>query len=122
MVYTFARILLPEFALVGGIGVALLTLVLTGLRGGLPLWQRWWLRLRGTILLSASAHPSSMLAELAQLLDLPLELAQIDGDLLFTPPQNGEIDLREWITFAQARDQEDDALRFVNSPLEELPA
>ena len=64
----------------------------------------------------ATDHPA--LTELARLLNLPLELAQLDGDVLFAPPTGNELDLREWITFAQAREaDQDDGLVFVNAPL-----
>jgi hypothetical protein len=120
LIYTLTRILMPGLALPSGIGVAVLTLILTGMRGGLPLWRRLWLRLRGTILLRAAQH--TLLAELARLLNLPLGLAQIDGSALFAPSQAVGIDLREWVTFAQAREADhDDGLVFVTAPSEVLP-
>ena len=116
LVYTLTRILLPGLTLPAGIGAALGVLILTAPRGGLPLWQRLWLRLRGAILLRAADHPT--LTELARLLNLPLALAQLDGDALFAPPTGNELDLREWITFAQAGEADhDDGLVFVNAPL-----
>ncbi|HND62296.1 MAG TPA: hypothetical protein PLB90_12520, partial [Opitutaceae bacterium] len=46
-----------------GIVVAILLIALTAPRGGLPLWMRLWLNLRGSILLAAAENPSGMAAE-----------------------------------------------------------
>ena len=47
LVYTFVRLALPEWSIIVGVLVAVAFLVLMGQRGGLPLWQRGWYRLRG---------------------------------------------------------------------------
>ena len=67
LTYTVFRLALPNIALpVGGI-VALLMIVMTAPRGGLPLWMRLWLNFRGQVLLTAVQNPSGIAAELAKL-------------------------------------------------------
>jgi hypothetical protein len=80
-----------------------------------------WLNLRGSLLLAAASNPNGMANELAKLLNLPLDTAQLDGSALFAPPAGlVEVDLSEWVTFARARDLDrGDGLVFVGSPLEE---
>jgi hypothetical protein len=119
--YTVCRFALPDLAIPAGVIVALLVVVLTAPRGGLPLWMRLWLNLRGSILLSAAENPSGMAAELAKMLSLPTDAALLDGNRLFAPPAGlVEVDLSEWVMFARARDLDrGDGLVFVGSPLEE---
>lgn len=119
--YTVCRFALPDIAIPVGIVVAILLIALTALRGGLPLWMRLWLNLRGAILLAAAENPSGMAAEVAKLLSLPTDTAVLDGHRLFAPPAGlVEVDLSEWVTFARARDLDrGDGLVFVGSPLEE---
>ena len=51
-----------------------------------------------------------------QVLEMPVELVRLDGARVFAPPTlNMDVDLREWITFAHA--SEEDGLVFVDSPL-----
>lgn len=117
--YTVFRFALPNIAIPAGVIVAVLLIVLTAPHGGLPLWMRLWLNLRGTLLLSAAANRSGLAAELAKLLALSLESAELDGHVLFAPPVSlVEVDLSEWVTFAHARDLDrGDGLVFVNAPL-----
>jgi hypothetical protein len=119
--YTVCRFALPYLAIPAGVIVALLVVVLTAPRGGLPLWLRLWLNLRGSLLLAAASNPNGMANELAKLLNLPLDTAQLDGFTLFAPPVGlVEVDLSEWVTFARARDlDKGDGLVFVASPLSE---
>ena len=114
MFYTFANLLLPGWSIALALLTALLTLFLTGLRGGIPLWRRQIYRLRGTLLLLAVRYPRSFIAAL----ELPTDLVRLDGARIFMPPtQSTDVDLREWVTFAHA--QETDGLVFVDAPLRE---
>lgn len=116
LVYTVCRFALPDLAVIGGLVGALSLVILTGTRGGLPLWQRAWLGLRGRLLIAAQVN--GLAADFARLLNVPVALAQLDGDVLFASLSATEIDLREWVTFARFRDDErDDGLVFVESPL-----
>ena len=119
--YTLLRFTAANIAIPVGIFVALQGIILTSLRGGLPLWLRLWLHLRGKLLLSATANPSGLSKELAQLFNVPVELAHLDGAQIFAPPAGlSEIDLREWVTFAQSRDVDrDEGLVFVDAPISE---
>jgi hypothetical protein len=119
--YTLCRFALPDLAIPAGVVVALLVVVLTAPRGGLPLWLRLWLNLRGSLLLAAASNPTGLASELAKLLNLPLDTAHLDGRTIFAPPAGlVEVDLLEWVTFARARDlDQGDGLEFVSSPLTE---
>ena len=119
--YTLCRFALPDLAIPAGVVVALMVVVLTAPRGGLPLWMRLWLNLRGSLLLAATSNPTGIAAELAKLLNLPLDTATLEGRTVFAPPAGlVEVDLSEWVTFARARDlDKGDGLVFVPSPLTE---
>ena len=118
LTYTLLNLVLPGGALLVAVGVALAILVLTAPRGGIPLWKRLVYRLRGTLLLIAARFPRSPIGQLTEALSLPTDLVRLDGARVFAPPA-GEvaIDLREWITFAHAG--EEDGLVFVDAPLKE---
>lgn len=116
--YTLFNLTLPG----GSVPLAVVTgcalIVLTAQRGGIPLWQRSIYRLRGSLLLIAARFPHSPFGRLIYLLEMPVDLVQLDGARVFAPPTGDvEIDLREWITFAHAREQ--DGLIFVDEPLKE---
>lgn len=119
--YTLCRFMLPDLAIPLGVAVAIFLIASTAPRGGLPLWMRLWLNLRGAILLAAAQNPAGFAVELARMLSLPSNLAALDADVVFAPPAGlVEVDLSEWVTFARARDLDrGDALIFVPSPLEE---
>ncbi len=119
--YTLLRLVSPGAAIPAGVAVAIFSIVLTSLRGGLPLWLRLWLNVRGALMLAGMEHPVGIASEVARLLNVPLELAQLDGTHLFAPPVGMmQIDLREWVTFAQSRDVErDTGLVFVDAPMTE---
>jgi hypothetical protein len=119
--YTLFRFALPNLAIPAGVVVAILMIVLTAPRGGLPLWMRLWLNLRGSLLLAAAAQPTGFAAELGRMLNLSTDTAMLDGSNLFAPPAGlVEVDLSEWVTFARARDLDrGDGLIFVGSPLDE---
>lgn len=114
--YTVFNLFLALWSIPLGIAIAVLTLVLTAMRGGLPLWQRLIFGLRGSLLLQASRQPKSLAGQIVTVLDLDANLVRVHGDSVFAPPSGDlPVDLREWITFAYA--QERDGLVFVDSPL-----
>lgn len=121
LTYTVFRFMLPPLAVPVGIVVALAMIVMTAPRGGLPLWMRLWLNLRGRLLLAAARNPSGMAAELAKMLSLSADAAVLDSSRVFAPPAGlVEVDLSEWVTFARARDLDrGDGLVFVAAPLDE---
>jgi hypothetical protein len=123
LAYTVFRLALPNIAIPVGVLVALVMIILTAPRGGLPLWTRLLLNLRGSILLGAAAQPTGMAAELAKMLNLSPETAVLDGNLVFAPPAGlVDVDLSEWVTFARARDLDrGDGLIFVGAPLQGVP-
>ena len=121
LTYTIFRLALPNLAIPVGVVVAVVLIVLTAPRGGLPLWMRLWLQMRGALLLGAASNPNGFAGELARMLNLPLDAAALDGSQVFAPPAGLiEVDLREWVTFIRPRDLDrGDGLVFVGSPLEE---
>jgi hypothetical protein len=116
--YTVCRLFLPALALPLGIAVALSAIALTNPRGGLPLWLRATLTVRGRLILSAAAHPAGLGATIARALRLPTT-AVLDGAVLFRAPASpDEFDLSDWETFGRPRDLDrGDGLAFVDSPL-----
>lgn len=121
LAYTLLRMFAPSAAIPVGVAVAILSIILTNPQGGLPLWLRLWLHVRGSLLLRGTAHPHGLLSELAHLLNVPTELAYLEGEQVFAPPIGlVQIDLREWVTFAQSREVDKDAgLVFVDAPMAE---
>lgn len=119
--YTLFRFALPDMAVPAGAITALLVVVLTAPRGGLPLWMRLWLSLRGSLLIAAASNPAGLANEMAKLFNLSTNVTRLDGRTLFAPPAGlVEVDLSEWVTFARARDlDQGDGLVFVPSPLTE---
>jgi len=118
MTYTLFNLALPGWSIPVAVITALLIVILTGLRGGIPLWSRLIYRLRGSLLLIAAKYPRSPIGQLTEMLDMPVALMRLDGARVFVPPTpNMDVDLREWITFAHA--QETDGLVFVDAPLKE---
>ena len=58
LTYTVCNIAMPNWSIPAGVVLAIFVLVMTGTRGGLPLWQRLLYRVRGSLLLAA-ARPGS---------------------------------------------------------------
>ncbi len=120
LVYTLGKLALPDWAFPLAAGVGLLFLYSTAPQGGLPRWQRLLYRLRGSLMLAAARRPDSLPGQIAGLLELPSELAGVDGDALYAPARAAStVDLAEWVTFARAEDADrEDGLALVNSPAE----
>jgi hypothetical protein len=98
----------------------ILALVLTGPRGGLPLWQRLLYRVRGSLMLAADCKPRSLAGRVGTTLDVPVGLVALESEVVFAPPEGKvEVDMTEWITFARADEADHDSgLVFVEKPLE----
>ena len=118
MTYTIFNLALTGWSIPVAVVTAIAIVVLTAPRGGIALWNRLIYRFRGTLLLIAARYPRSPIGQLTEAMDLPVELVRLDGARVFAAPGgNLEIDLREWITFAHAR--EEDGLIFVDAPMKE---
>ncbi len=118
LAYTLMGVFISAYAIPFGLVFALCIIILTAQRGGIPLWQRLQFRIRGRLLIIAETYPDSLVAQVVELLDLPANLVRLDGTSVFAPPHaHHDIDLREWITFAHAGEQ--DGLTFVDSPMQE---
>jgi hypothetical protein len=125
LTYTLFNIALPNLAIPAGVVLALVVLVMTGTRGGLPLWQRLLYRTRGSLLLAAAQDSGGLFSQLGRSLELPVELVKLDAAVVFAPAHpNYDIDMREWVTFARASEaDDDDGLVFVDAPMSEaLPS
>jgi len=122
MGYTLVRMAAPELSVIAGVVLASSALFLTGLRGGLPLWQRLLYRVRGAFLLAAVQNRKSLLGQMGQALDLPLDLVRLDAAVIFAPAQPSyDLDMREWVTFARTVESDrDDGLVFVSAPMTEV--
>lgn len=101
----------------------IMTLALTGSRGGIPLWQRLLYRARGSLMLAAERQPRSLSGRLGAALAMPIGLVVLDSEAVFAPPEGEvEADMTEWITFARAEEADHDAgLVFVEQALEGQP-
>jgi hypothetical protein len=122
LTYTLCNIALPNWSIPAGVVFAMLVLVMTGTRGGLPLWQRLIYQVRGSLLLAAARDTQCLFGSLAKSLELPTELVKLDAAVVFAPAQpNYDIDMREWVTFARAAEADrDDGLVFVDAPMTEV--
>lgn len=114
LTYTITNLVFATWSIPVAVGMTLAIVFLTALRGGIPLWSRLVYRWRGWLLLTAAHHPRSVVARVVDTLELPVELVRLNGTHLFAPPNQVEIDLREWITYAHASEQ--DGLVFVDAP------
>lgn len=93
-----------------------LLLILTGARGGLPLWQRLLLGLRGGIVLAAARNPRGLSAQLAQMLNLDPAVAHLSQGTVFKSKQTTAVDAdwSEWAVFADLDEAEGaGGLRFL---------
>lgn len=121
LTYTLCNMVMPSGSIPTGVVFAVIMLVMTGTRGGLPLWQRLIYQVRGSLLLAAARDTQSFWGSLAKALDLPTDLVKLDAAVVFAPTQpNYDIDMREWVTFARAAEADrDDGLVFVDAPMAE---
>jgi len=119
MTLIIARFAVGNWAFVLAGASAVLALVLTGSRGGLPLWQRLLYRVRGSLMLAAERKPNSFAGCLGTLFEMPTGLGALDAGVVFAPPEGDvEADMTEWITFAHAEEADHDSgLVFLEKPL-----
>src|SRR5713226_4447766 len=119
LIYMVSNFIVGGFSLVCGVVCGVLTVILTGPRGGIPLWQRLWYRLRGWLILAQVDAPGSTAASLGKFLELHMDALVFAGDDLFRAPDDEAevLDWSEWLAFpdpAQARSG--DALQIVEGP------
>ena len=122
LTYTLFNLSLPSWSIPAGVVFAVFMLIMSGTRGGLPLWQRLIYQVRGSLLLAAARDTQSLWGSLAKALELPIELVRLDAAVVFAPAQpNYDIDMREWVTFARAAEADrDNGLVFVDAPMTEV--
>lgn len=98
------------------VGVFAALLILSGPRGGLPLWQRILLGWRGSLVLAAVKRPGGLAAQLAQGLSLNPEIARLRGERVFAVQTTSlDDDPGEWTLFATLAEYDRDrgGLRLV---------
>ncbi len=88
--------------------IFVLLLLLSGMRGGLPLWQRLLLGWRGRLLLLAWEQPQGGWAQFASGLNIDPCQARIQGEQLFAAAQQQPWASQsgEWILFADLDEAE----------------
>jgi len=120
MTLIIARFALGNLAFLVAAVTFILALVLTGPRGGIPLWQRLVYRVRGSLMLAAERKPKSLAGRLGTAFEMPTGLGTLDAEIVFAPPEGDvEADMTEWITFAHAEEADHDSgLVFLEKPLE----
>jgi len=101
IVFMIARIIFSVGALPIGITGFIATLILTAQRGGLSLYTRLIYRLRGWLIIGAAGNTGGIIAQFADLLELPTHLVSLDGSQVFAPPEKAvDVDLSGWETYA----------------------
>jgi hypothetical protein len=118
LIFAFASIPFSEYAMpLGGIG-AVMVLIFTAERRGMPLWLRLLLAWRGRLILAAFQSSTGVASQVAQLLKLPVEeIAQLEGEAIFIPPHaEPSGNFSEWVTLAVPSDA--DGLVFIEPLLE----
>lgn len=97
-----AGIALPALVL-----IFLTLLILSGGRGGLPLWQRLLLGWRGWLVLRAAQQPGGLWAQAAAALNLDASAARLHGGRLFARRGGeAETDLDGWTLYADLSEAE----------------
>jgi len=118
MMLILARFAFGNLAFVLAAHTFFLALTLTGPRGGIPLWQRLLYRVRGSLMLAVARTPHSLSGRVGTALDLPIGLVTLDAQIVFAPPEGeAQVDVTEWVTFANAGEVDHDSgLVFVEKP------
>ncbi|GIK64409.1 MAG: hypothetical protein BroJett018_22030 [Chloroflexota bacterium] len=113
MIFMVARFLFAVGALpIGGVGFIGL-LVLSAQRGGLSLYTRLRYQIRGWLIIAAASQPDSLIAQMAELMELPTHLVILDGAQVYAPPEKAAVvDLAQWETYA-APDEDGQGLIFM---------
>lgn len=91
-------------------------LILTGERGGVPLWARLLANWRGALVLASARHPASLRAWLARALNLDAASARLQSAVLF-PMSGATVDHHDrWSLYGSLHEAETSAgLHFVES-------
>ena len=113
VVFMVARMVFPIGAIPFGFFGFISTLILTAQSGGLSLYTRLLYRVRGWIIIAAASKTDSLIAQIAETLELPTHLVVLDGGQVFAPNEKvQEVDLSQWETYA-APDEDGAGLIFV---------
>ncbi|MBZ0308624.1 MAG: hypothetical protein K8I82_21335 [Anaerolineae bacterium] len=111
--FMVARFIMPLGAIPLGFGGFIALLILSAQSGGLSLYTRLLYRVRGWLIIVAASQPHSLVAQVAETLELPTHLVMLDGGQVYAPPEKAvEVDLSQWETYA-APDEDGQGLVFV---------
>lgn len=100
IIFMVARFIIPLGAIPVGFGGFIALLVLSAQRGGLSLYTRLLYRVRGWLIIAAASQPDSLIAQVAETLELPTHLVMLDGTQVYAPPEKAvEVDLSQWETY-----------------------
>src|SRR5258708_12108285 len=120
LIYMISNFIVGGFSLVCGVVCGVLTVILTGPQGGIPLWQRLMYRLRGWLIMAQVDAPGSTAASLGKLLELHTDALVFSGDDLFRVPDDEAevLDWSEWLAFTHPpQPRTDPALQLLEDPL-----
>src|SRR5258708_10492805 len=121
LIYSLSKLVAPDWSIELAILSAILLLVMTSPRGGIPRWQRLMYRLRGTLMVAIVDQPGSMAASLGQFLELRPNLVLLEGAQIFGPARrqlNAPVDWAEWVTCSEATEAlRDEGLIVRESPM-----
>jgi hypothetical protein len=120
VIYMVSNFFLGSISLGLGVVSAVLTIILTQPRGGIPLWQRLLYRVRGRLIMAQVDASDSIAASLGKFLELHSDILVLTGDDLFHAPEDEEaeaVDWSEWMTYTDpAQVQSGEALQIVEGP------
>jgi hypothetical protein len=119
LIITLTKIPLPSLSIPLGMVGAVLILILTTPRGGIPRWQQMFYEWRWRLKVAALSAPHSLLGNVGLMFQLPAETTSIDGDGVFNPTDEAapRTNLTDWVSFANPTDADhDEGMVFIKKP------
>ena len=105
LAYMFSRFVVGGWSALVGVASAVLTVILTAPRGGIPLWQRLLYRLRGRLIMAQIDAPDSWLASLGKFMELHTDVLVFSGEDVFKMPDDDraeQVDWSQWLAYTEA--------------------
>src|SRR5215470_4956794 len=119
LIITLTKIAMPTLSIPLGMIGAVLILILTTPRGGIPRWQRMLYDWRWRLMVAAVSAPHSLTGSLGLMFQIPAEPTGIDGDVVFSAADEAapRTDLTDWVSFANPADAAlDEGMVFIKKP------
>ncbi len=104
LAYMFSRFVVGGWSALVGVATAVLTVILTAPRGGIPLWQRLLYRVRGRLIVAQIDRPESWPARLGKFMELRADALVFSGEALFKMPEDDRaalVDWSEWLAYTE---------------------